>query len=157
MKISFDLDNTIIPYSNEFEVEDIPFLGKLIKAERTRAGTIELFKKLRSKKWEIWIYTTSYRSVWQIKKTFIAHGLKTTRIINGKISQDTLKKHNCYASKNPKLFGIDLHVDDLEGVKMEGEKYQFETLIVDLKEQNWINLVLQRIEQIEKKTNYNKT
>jgi hypothetical protein len=28
-------------------------------------------------------------------------------------------------SKNPRAFGIDLHVDDSEGVKLEGKKYGF--------------------------------
>lgn len=153
MKISFDLDNTIIPYSNEFEVENGTFFGKLIKAERIRKGTIELFKKLKTKNCEIWIYTTSYRSVWKIKKTFRAYGLKPERIINGKENQKILKKHNCNASKNPGLFGIDLHIDDLEGVKMEGDKYHFETVIVEVTDQNWTKNVLKRIEQLEKLSN----
>ncbi len=39
---------------------------------------------------------------------------------------------------------------------LEGEKYLFETIIVELDDQNWIKTVLEQIEQIKKKTNYNK-
>jgi len=78
-----------------------------------------------------------------LKRTFSSYGLYPTKIINEKINQKQLKKHNCTASKNPKLFGIDLHIDDSKGVKMEGEKYGFETLIIELEDREWTAKVLE--------------
>ena len=46
MIISFDIDNTLIPYSNEFEVEKKTLLSKLLGAEPLRKGTVDLFHEL---------------------------------------------------------------------------------------------------------------
>jgi hypothetical protein len=148
MTISFDIDNTLIPYSNEFEVEKKGFLPKLLKAEPLRKGTIQLFKELESRGHEIWIYTTSFRSPNYLKRTFKSYGLHPSRIINEKINQKQLRKHNCTSSKNPKLFGIDLHIDDSQGVGMEGEKYGFETIIIELEDAKWGDKILRKVDAI---------
>lgn len=148
MIISFDIDNTLIPYSTEFEVEERPLLAKILGAESIRKGTIALFKELENKGHEIWIYTTSFRSIFSLKKTFKAYGLHPAKIINQKINQEALKKHNCHASKNPRLFGIDIHIDDSEGVEMEGKKYGFKTIIIQPSDQKWTQTIQQSIETI---------
>ncbi|GAB2687118.1 hypothetical protein GCM10027037_06600 [Mucilaginibacter koreensis] len=48
MKISFDLDDTIIPGSKTFETEQQTLLQKLLGTEIIRKGTIELFKQYQS-------------------------------------------------------------------------------------------------------------
>jgi len=149
MIISFDIDNTLIPYSDEFEVEERKLLSRLFAAESIRKGTIDLFKTLKSKEHQIWIYTTSFRSVLSLKRTFKSYGLSPSRIINERINQQVLKKHNCRASKNPKLFGIDIHVDDSKGVGMEGDKYGFKTIILETNNEEWVELVISQIELIE--------
>ena len=82
MIISFDIDNTLIPYSNEFEVEALNIFAKLIGAEPLRKGTKELFRLLEKQGHELWIYTSSYRSIFHLKKTFNAQGLYPSRFIN---------------------------------------------------------------------------
>jgi len=151
MIISFDLDNTLIPYSDEFEVEDTTLLSRLFKAESIRKGTIQLFEELTSRGHTIWVYTTSFRSQFKMKKTFRAYGLNPSKFINEKINQRVLKKHQCSASKNARLFGIDVHIDDLEGVGMEGKKYGFETIILDTNDKDWSEKVLQGVEAIQLK------
>ena len=47
MNISFDLDNTLIPYSDEFETEKRNLFAKLIGIEKIRKGTPKLFKELQ--------------------------------------------------------------------------------------------------------------
>lgn len=149
MIISFDIDNTLIPYSDEFEVTEKGLLSKLLRAEPIRKGTPFLFKELEKRGHTIWIYTTSFRSKFKLKKTFKAHGLNPSKIINQKINQKQLKIHNCSASKNPKLFGIDLHIDDSKGVEIEGEKYGFQTLIIETTDKEWTSNILKRIDAIE--------
>lgn len=40
-------------------------------------------------------------------------------------------KLNLHPSKNPNNFGIDLHIDDSKGVKIEGDHYGFDVIVVD--------------------------
>lgn len=87
MVISFDIDNTLIPYSDEFEVEEKILLSRLLRAEPIRKGTIELFHELENSGHEIWIYTTSFRSPINLKKTFKSYGLNPSKIINQRINQ----------------------------------------------------------------------
>lgn len=149
MVISFDLDETLIPYSNEFEVEEKTVMARLTKAENIRKGTIELWRQLEDKGHKIWIYTTSFRSSISIERTFKSYGLHPSKIINGKINQKELAINNCSASKNPKLFGIDIHIDDSEGVKIEGEKFGFNVVNVSPNNADWTETILKRILAIE--------
>ena len=145
MIISFDIDNTLIPYSNEFLVEERNFFSKLVGVEPIRKGTIKLFRELRKRGCEIWIYTTSLRSVTNLKITFLSYGLKPSKIINGTINQRILKENNCSASKNANLFGIDIHIDDSKGVEAEGIRYGFKTIIIETNDKNWVNTILNKI------------
>jgi FMN phosphatase YigB (HAD superfamily) len=149
MIISFDIDNTLIPYSDEFEVEEKTLLSKLLRAEPIRKGTINLFHDLKNRGHEIWIYTTSFRSPMNLKKTFKSYGLHTSKIINEKTNQKQLRKNNCTASKNPRLFRIDIHIDDSKGVGMEGKKYGFKTIIIDTNDLEWVDKVKRRIDILE--------
>ncbi len=142
MIISFDIDDTLISHANEFPVESPTLISRILKTEEIRKGTIELFQKLKAEKHEIWIYTTSFRSPLKMRTTFLAYGLYPTKFINEKQNRKALRKANCTASKNPNLFGIDLHVDDSEGVKMEGERYEFKTVIIKPNDKSWISKVL---------------
>jgi hypothetical protein len=146
--ISFDIDNTLIPYSNEFATYKLNPINKLIGAEALRLETKELFQSLIAQNHTIWIYTTSYRSVFHLRKTFWAHGLKPKRFINEHINQKTLRKHKCKASKNPALYGIDLHIDDAEGVAIEGEKYGFNTLIINPTDGDWMEKIKAKLSEI---------
>ena len=132
MKISFDIDNTLIPYSDEFEVHKVSSVLNLIASEKLRIGTKELFNSFQNNNHEIWIYTTSFRPIWKLKLIFAKYGLFPSGFINQDINQIQLKGHGISASKNPNIFGIDLHIDDSPGVRIEGGKFGFETLIIEL-------------------------
>lgn len=140
MIISFDIDDTLI--SPDFPSEPITIMAQILKTEKLRKGTIKLFQKLKEENHEIWIYTTSFRSTLKLRLIFFAYGLYPTKFINETINRKTLKENNCSTSKNPKLFGIDLHVDDSKGVGMEGELHDFKTLIISPEDENWDTKVL---------------
>jgi hypothetical protein len=138
MRIAFDLDNTLIraEYPFPLETPKMPFLRKIFKMEEIRAGTREIFEYYKAQNWEIWIYTTSFRSVFYIHILFFLHGIKLDGVINQKIHLENVKKN---ASKHPPTFGIDLLVDDSEGVKKEGEIFDFQVVCINPKNENWIN------------------
>ena len=145
MKISFDLDSTLIPAGNEFSVEKAGVLHKFIGVEPIRKGTIKLFKEIKSLGHELGIYTTSYRKASKVKFNFFIYGLTLDFFINEKQNRNKLKIHQIQASKYPPAFNIDIHIDDLKGVGLEGNKYSFESIIIDPNDINWNKKVLKFI------------
>jgi hypothetical protein len=51
-------------------------------------------------------------------------------------------------SKNPAAFGIDLHVDDSDGVRMEGEQHGFEVVVVTPDDRDWTAKVLRAADEL---------
>jgi hypothetical protein len=149
MKISFDIDNTLIPYADEFEVESKSSILNWFASEYLRSGTNDLFKKLEHDKHEVWIYTTSLRPIWKLRLIFAKYGLYPKGFINQQIKQTRLRKYKQTVSKNPNLFNIDLHVDDSEGVRLEGERNGFDTVIVQPNDKNWTTKVIDEVKRKE--------
>ena len=142
MTISFDLDDTLIPTTFKFDVEAQNFLQRVFKIENIRKGSLELFKELEKRKIKVNIYTTSYRSKARIKIMFMSYGIKVDKIIN---QQEHNKFVKIQSSKFPPMFNIDIHIDDSVGVKMEGEKYNFKTIIISKESHNWVEEIIKKI------------
>jgi hypothetical protein len=49
-------------------------------------------------------------------------------------------------SKLPPAFGIALHVDDSEGVALEGERYGFSVVVVSPDDLEWTSRVLEAVD-----------
>ncbi|HAO07044.1 MAG TPA: hypothetical protein DCQ50_08660 [Chryseobacterium sp.] len=146
MKISFDLDDTIIS-NNRFPLEKETFWAKITGCERIRSGTVALFKALRNRKHTIYIYTTSYRSTLKIKLMFLSYSIPVDFIINQQLHDRKVKKKGKNISKFPPEFGIDIHIDDSAGVEMEGKKFGFKTIIISPDERDWSNIILKKIDE----------
>jgi hypothetical protein len=145
MIISFDLDDTLITGTKTFDTEHQNLIQKLTGIERIRKGTIELFKELRSRDHKIYIYTTSFRPTLKVKLTFLSYGIPVDRVINQKCHDRELKENKTRSSKFPPAFGIDIHIDDSPGLKMEGEKFGFKTIIIEEKGLTWADKVLKAV------------
>ena len=145
MTISFDLDDTLIPGTKTFENEEQNLIQKLTGIERIRKGTIELFKELRSRGHKIYIYTTSFRPGLKAKLTFLSYGIPVDRVINQQCHDRELKENKARCSKFPPAFGIDIHVDDSPGLKIEGEKFNFRTIIIEEKDLTWTDKILKSV------------
>ena len=52
------------------------------------------------------------------------------------------------SSKYPPAFGIDLHVDDSEGVGMEGKQHRFRVIVVSPADPEWTTRILDGIQAI---------
>jgi hypothetical protein len=142
MIISFDLDDTIIPGTKTFATEEQNLIQKLTGIEQIRKGTIELFKELRSRGHNIFIYTTSFRPTLKVKLTFLSYGIQVDRVINQQCHDRELKENRTRCSKFPPAFRIDVHVDDSPGLKIEGDKFNFRTIIIEENDVTWIHKVL---------------
>ena len=152
MRLSFDLDDTLICYQPEVPREPnrvLFFLRPWIN-EPLREGTCELFQELRKRGVEIEICTSSYRSPRLIRLLLACYGLRVGRIITQDTYEAYLRQHpqNYPPSKNPRAFGIDFHVDDSEGVRQEGKRFGFDTVVVSPEDKDWCQRILEAIDQI---------
>jgi hypothetical protein len=146
MRISFDLDDTLICYQPGVPREP-PLLWPwrwLVRDEPLRLGTRDLVKRLQSRGCEVLVYTTSYRSPAGVRLWLRLHGVRVGRVINQDVHDRHLRRDRDSRppSKNPAAFGIDLHVDDSEGVRMEGRQYGFSVVVVSPDDERWVEKVL---------------
>ena len=142
MRIAFDLDDTLI--SARFPQEKCSWWRTLFLRERLRRGTKQLFRQLKTRDHQMWIYTTSCRSETYISRLFHAYGLKLDGIVN--LDRHNLKTPPC--SKFPPAFGIDLLIDDRPGVEQEGWKYGFAVIIASPNNPDWAEELLETIDHL---------
>jgi hypothetical protein len=142
MIISFDLDDTLIPGVKRFKTEPQSLLQRLWGIEKLRLGTIQLIKDLQKQGHTIFVYTTSYRTPIKIRLMFLSYGIKLDKIINQTIHQKTV---GTSCSKYPPAFSIDIHIDDSKGVEMEGERFNFKTIIITEDHPHWTAFILSTI------------
>lgn len=152
MRISFDLDDTLICYQAGVPQENRPgFWWRLLApGEPLRLGARELLRRLRDDGWEIWVYTTSHRDPFSVYLWLRAYGIAVGRVINqSRHEQHTRRQGFRYPpSKLPSLWGIHLHVDDSVGVEEEGKQHGFRVVVVQPDDLAWTRHVLAAAEQI---------
>lgn len=153
MKISFDLDDTLI-LTDKDAVYEKPV--KLFKAfffkEKLREGIRELCKELKDLGYEICVYTTSERSIRYIKSLFDVYGIKLHSVINLQVHMGVVQgnRKEIMPSKVPSRFGIDLHIDDDVSVKQNGIQFGFNVLIISKNDIEWTVKVLNEAKRIKK-------
>lgn len=150
MRISFDLDDTLIPSRLSPALEPLRFAGtaRALGVERLRAGTRELFAALRERGHAVWIYSSSLRSRSRVELLLRWHGLRVEGIVTFERHRQAMATHNLISppTKFPPAFGIDLHIDDAEGVRLEGERHRFPVLIVAPDDGEWVEVILAAVD-----------
>lgn len=146
MRIAFDVDETLIPYGDEFATErsvPLPFL-QVWFPERLREGAAVLLRELTRQGWDVWIYTTSGRGEAYFRVWFALLGIRLGGVVNcdrhEKVVRDR-QRNFPRCSKYPPAFGIDLLVDNSDGVAMEGKRCGFAVLLVDPDDPGWADKV----------------
>jgi len=144
MRIAFDLDNTLIRGVHPFVLETPKrwFWARLLGREALRAGIIELAAHCQRQGWEVWVYTTSYRSAGYIRRLFWLHGIGLAGVVNQARHDREVRVRS---TKYPPQFGIDLLIDDAPGVGLEGERYGFEVLVINPDDAEWAAKVKARL------------
>lgn len=148
MRISFDLDDTLICYGSETLCERrLPFLFRFfLRDEPLRSGATELLKALAQRGHELWIYTTSGRSATWIWWWFRVRGIPIHGIVN-ELRHRRCFGQDCPSTKRPDAFGIDIHVDNSAGVAEEGRRHGFNVCVVNPAAADWVQHVLKSVEE----------
>ncbi len=87
MRISFDLDDTLICNREIVSHEPIPvwYRRLFVRCEPMRQETPELVARFRERGWEIWVYTTSLRSTRSIRRWLRSYGIAIDGVINQQV------------------------------------------------------------------------
>ena len=145
MIISFDLDGVLFvdPKICETEPPLIYPLSRLYP-DRLRKGTVDLIHRLKEMKFQVWVYTSSYRRERYIKGIFWNYHVKFDRIINAARHEREVQKDRKLRlpSKMPSFYRIALHIDDEEVVARNGKDYGFSVLLVSGPDPLWAERIL---------------
>lgn len=148
-RVSFDVDDTLVCCGGAAccEASVIPQFIRRWLGEPLRAGTGALVRELRRRECSVWIYTTSGRSPFYIRRWLLLHGIRVDGVVNSERHRQGLAAHGFsrLPSKFPPAFGIDLHVDDSEGVRMEGDRHGFRVVVIRPDDQHWTRRVLDAV------------
>lgn len=160
MRISFDLDDVLFVSPEKYETEPPPRPPfDRFFPERLRKGTPELIRTLQQEGFDVWVYTSSYRSVRYLRALFSRYGIHFDDIVNAQrhlreVQRDRLQ---ILPQKMPQYYRISLHVDDEDVIHENGKRYGFRTLRVCEPDPQWAEKVLKeanRIRTLEEKTRH---
>ncbi|WDY55818.1 hypothetical protein [Pseudomonas sp. PSKL.D1] len=153
VRISFDIDDTLACQAEHSAVEPgkLPACVHRWLGEPLRIGTRELIRDLRRRGCSIWIYTSSGRTPSYIRRWLLLYGIHVDGVVNSDRHQHALTARGFTnaPSKLPSAFGIDLHIDDSEGVRMEGIDHGFRVLTVCPKDEDWARKVLESAAKVQ--------
>lgn len=150
MRISFDIDGTLVLYGRDAPLPErgrFPAFLQRWLTEPLRPGARALVSELRRLGCSIWIYTTSSRSPFRIRLWLYLHGIRIDGVVNDARHRQGVadRRFGRVPSKYPPAYGIDLHVDDSEGVRMEGEAHGFRVIVIHRGDERWTEKVLAAI------------
>ena len=151
MRISFDLDEVLFVDPNTFEIEDPPrFPFNRIFPERLRKGTVWLIHQLQEEGFQVWVYTSSFRSERYIRSLFKQYGIRFDGIINSLCHlREVQRSHpERLPQKMPGHYRIGLHVDDEDVIHEYGKRLGFRTHKVCDPDPDWAVKVLEEARRV---------
>lgn len=107
-----------------------------------------MIAELKSQGHNVHIYTTSFRTNRKIRLTLNYYGIKVDRIVNQNKNRRELKNRNINSSKFPPAFGFDIHIDNSNGVGIESERNNFNAIIIEQTDKNWIEKIKTEIKTL---------
>ena len=154
IKISFDLDEVLFVSPDTHKTEPmLPFPFNKIFIEHIRLGAPRLIKELRNRGYEVWVYTSSFRTERYIKILFMLYGVRFDEIVNAQrhLKEVQRDKKEMLPQKLPNRYRISLHIDDEEIVATYGKAYGFDVFQLNAQDDEWEEKILERMKQIEAK------
>ena len=154
MRVSFDLDEVLFVLPGTHKTEPAlrwPF--NLIFKERLRLGTPALINRLQELGYEVWVYTSSFRSEKYIKKLFRHYGVRFDGIVNGRRHMKEVQrdKKELLPQKLPNHYHISLHIDDETIVCNLGRQYGYNVYQLEAQDDDWMEKIIARADAIRKR------
>ena len=154
MRVSFDLDEVLFVRPETHKTEPpLPFPLNRLFHERLRLGTPELIRTLQQMGYEVWIYTSSFRSERYIRSLFRLYGVKFDGIVNGSRHLKEVQRGHAETlpQKLPNRYRISLHVDDESIVCTMGRQYGYDVFQLDAPDDAWKEKILAKAEAIRRR------
>lgn len=153
VRISFDIDDTLAcqPHHSAAEDSKLPECVHRWLGEPLRNGTRALIRELRRQNCSIWVYTSSGRTPAYIRRWLLLYGIHVDGVVNSVRHGHALTARGLSnaPSKLPTAFDIDLHVDDSEGVQIEGYDHGFRVVVVRPDDEQWAQKVLEAVARVQ--------
>ncbi|MBE5807915.1 MAG: HAD family hydrolase [Clostridiales bacterium] len=153
MRISFDLDEVLFVLPETHKTEPaLPFPLDRMFPERLRLGTPELINTLQGMGYEVWVYTSSFRTERYIRRLFRHYGVRFDGIVNGErhLKEVQRDRKTTLPQKMPHVYKIALHIDDETVICSLGRQYGFRTYHLDAQDDDWKEKIIARAEEIRK-------
>ena len=154
MRVSFDLDEVIFvsPKTHKTEPELMFPLNKIFR-ERLRAGTPELINKLQEMGYEVWVYTSSFRSERYIKGLFWLYGVHFDGIVNASrhLKEVQGSRKEILPQKVPSRYHISLHIDDEEIVCKLAGQYGYNVYQLEAQDDDWKEKIIAHAAKIRER------
>ncbi len=153
MRVSFDLDEVLFVSPETHKTEPpLRFPLDRLYRERLRLGTPDLIRRLQGLGYEVWIYTSSFRTESYIRRLFACYGVHFDGIVNGTRHLKEVQRDNriILPQKMPNRYRISLHVDDETVICSLGSQYGFRTYQLDAQDDDWEEKIIARAGEIRK-------
>jgi hypothetical protein len=153
MRVSFDLDEVLFVSPKTHKTEPLlPFPLRNFFPERLRMGTPELIWELQIQGFEVWVYTSSFRSARYIRRLFRCYGIRFDGIVNGERHMKEVQRdnHTVLPQKLPNRYRISLHVDDEEVICTAASQYGFRAYQLNAQDDDWKDKILRTAEHVRK-------
>ena len=154
MRISFDLDEVLFVNPADHTCErKLIFPLSLIFRERLRYGTPDLINSLQKLGYEVWVYTSSYRTEFYIKSLFFCYGVRFDGIVNAMRHEKEVQKFSStrLPQKVPSRYRISLHVDDETVICSYGRELGFDAYQLDAEDADWKEKIIERAGEVKHK------
>ncbi len=153
MRVSFDLDEVLFVLPETHKTEPaLRFPFNLIYTERLRKGAPALIRELQRQGFEVWVYTSSYRTESYIRNLFRMYGVVFDDIINAPRHEREVQAghRERLPQKMPGYYHIGLHVDDEKSIVISGRAHGFNVYHLKDQDDEWAEKIIARAQSIRK-------
>ena len=153
MRVSFDLDEVLFVAPQTHKTEPpLPFPLRNLFRERLRLGTPEVINRLQALGYEVWVYTSSFRTESYIRRLFRCYGVRFDGIVNGTRHLKEVQRSNkeTLPQKLPNRYRISLHIDDEEIICSSAGQFGFRAYQLNAQDDNWGEKIIEQADHIRK-------
>ncbi len=154
MRVSFDLDEVLFVLPETHKTEPpLRFPWNKIYKERLRLGTPDVISSLQEQGYEVWVYTSSFRSEKYIRRLFRHYHVKFDGIVNGtRHLKEVQRDHKTtLPQKLPNKYRISLHIDDEAIICTLGKQYGYDVFQLDAQDDDWKDKIIACADHIRKR------